>query len=120
MALNLSIPQVSFKKSDFDDPALTMFNQQMQNITNLLNLLAGSPGGTTTITSHLDLTGNKIQNIADPSAPQDAVSKAYADANYGPAQIRQQLSVLGNTVLQSVRRLNDTVQREQLLLILTI
>jgi hypothetical protein len=107
----LAIPQVSFKKSDFDDPSLTLFNQAWQNVVQSLNVLLGA-GGTTTLTSHLSLSGNKIQNIANPTAPQDAVSLAYADANYGPAQIRQQLDILGKSVMQSVRRLNDVNQRE--------
>jgi hypothetical protein len=111
MPLQLAIPQVTFKKSDLDDPNLTLLNQTLQNITAALDSLIGS-GGTTTVKSHLNLSGNTIQNLGDPSNPGDAVSKAYADANYGPATIRQALEILGKNVLQSMRRLNDVNQRE--------
>ena len=111
MAQKLSISAPTFKKSDLDDPAESLLNQWVQNVTSTINNLLGT-GGTTTVTSKLDLTGNKISNIGTPTEPDDAVSKAYADANYGPAQIRQQLDILGKSVMQSMRRLNDVNQRE--------
>jgi hypothetical protein len=107
-----SIPQVTWNKSDFDDPKLGLFNLQWQNLVAAVDSLLGNTGKAT-IASHLDVSGNRIQNVGDPVASTDAVSKAYADANYGSAAVRPQLETLGKSVMQSVRRLNDTNQREQ-------
>jgi hypothetical protein len=109
MPLPFSIPQ--FKKSDLDDPSLTLLNQFFQSLGNTLNNLIGT-GGTTNVTSHLNLNGKQIRNIAPPSSPTDAISKSYADTHYGPQVMQQQLGILGTAILQSVRRLNDVNQRE--------
>ena len=107
------IPQITFKKSDFDDPSLGLFNLHWQNLVKAINDILGPAGGTTRLGSHLDISGNRVQNVGDPVNPHDAVSKSYADANYGAEALRPQLDVLGKAVLQSVRRLNDPNQQEQ-------
>jgi len=105
------VPQVTWKKADFEDPGLTLFNQQWQNLVQAINVLQGHTQKST-ILSTMDLSNKQIKNLGSPTDTNDAVSKAYADANYGPTAIRQQLEIMGKSVLQSVRRLNDVNQRE--------
>lgn len=105
------IPQVTWKKSDFEDPSLTLFNQQWQNLVQAINVLQGHTGKSTVL-SPMDLSNKQIKNLGSPTDTNDAVSKAYADANYGATAVRQQMEILGKSVLQSMRRLNDVNQRE--------
>ena len=51
---------------------------------NTLSPLIWFSGDVTMFTS-LSMAGNTINNVANPAAPQDAMTKAYADANYAAA-----------------------------------
>jgi hypothetical protein len=107
-----SVPQVTWNKSDFEDPKLGLFNLHWQNLVQAINLLSGRGTGPAVIASDLDVSTKRIKNVGNPVAATDAISKAYADANYGPAALRPQMEQLGKSVMQSVRRLNDNAQRE--------
>jgi hypothetical protein len=58
-------------------------------VASVLNIYNGSAwdgvilaSGTTTMTANLGMGGNQINNLADPTELQDAVTVAYADATY--------------------------------------
>lgn len=106
------LQQVTFKKSDFDDDSLTLFNQQFTNIVNMLNTLYGVQGNIP-VNSHLDLKGNRILNVGNAIDPTDAVSQSFGNSQYGAAALKPLFESLGKQVFQSYRRVNDKTQREQ-------
>lgn len=106
------LPPVTFDKKSFAEPSgIADFNQQWSYIIGAVNGLLGYTGPSK-FKNSLDVTGNRVQNVADPIHSGDAVSKSYADANYGSKAIQPNIEILGKQILQSTRRLNDPTQRE--------
>ena len=103
--------QIVYKKSDLEDPSLTLFNQDLTNIKKALNSVMGF-SGPIRLSNHIDLQGNRITNLGAAESETDAVSQLFGNDNYGPDAIQPQLDALGKKVLQSARRINDTTQRE--------
>lgn len=106
------VPQVTWKPEDFAEPSLTLFNLQWQNLVQAVNGLQGHAGGPAVVASNLSLSNKNLKDVAPPIDQNDAISKAYADAHYGAAALQPQIESLGKSVVQSMRRLNDTGQRE--------
>lgn len=50
------------------------------------------------VESPLDMTGSKITNLADPTAPQDAATKAYVDATAGGGDVEGPASSADNAI----------------------
>ena len=100
-----------FKKEDLQGDDLGFFNQFIANLVNQINAQAGH-AGPIQLANHLDLSNNRIMNVAPPVNPTDAVSQAIADAQFGATALQPHLEALGKKVLQTARRINDKVQRE--------
>lgn len=111
MGLNLPIQAPQFTKADLEDPALPLLNQFLLQVSNRLNSLAGH-AGPIQFANSIDMNGNPILNAGVPSDPNGVVTVEFALKNYGPAAITPQLEATGNKILQTTRRLNDTIQRE--------
>jgi len=101
-----------FKKSDFEDDHLTLFNQWTSQVAQFLNTLMGH-AGPIPLQSDINLSGKRIVNVGPPLTPNDVVNLAYANTNLGPVAIRPHIEALGKSILTSYRRLNDQVQSEQ-------
>lgn len=90
----------------------TQFMLHYQQMIDAVNSVLGYHG-TTTLRSDLNLNGNKITGVGTASADSDVVTLGTANSNYSAEALRPQLEANGSTPLQSVRRLNDSTQREQ-------
>lgn len=89
-------------------PQLNQFLQQMADAVNT-NMGYNGP---IQVTSPIDLMGNTIKNVGTPVDESDVVTQAFAQSNYSAEALRPQLEANGSTPLQSVRRINDSTQRE--------
>ena len=98
-------------KADLEQENLSVLNQLLTAIANKINVQAGHTGDIP-LAGNLDLQGQTIKNVAPPVGPGDVVTKLVADNTYGAAAIAPQLETGGKYALKSVRRLNDTTQRE--------
>lgn len=108
----MAIGFTELQKKDFDDPNLSAFNELARQIVDEVNRLAGVYGPIK-LANHLDLSGNRVTNVGAPAASGDAVPKSSADKSYGPAAVQGTMEAVGNNILQTARRLNDSQQREQ-------
>lgn len=111
MGLTLPVQAPIFKKSDFEDEGLTLFNQTMTAFAQAINSALGH-AGPVVLRSGLDLNGNAITNTGAPRTPSDVVTLEYAQQNYGAGAIQPQLEATSATPLQTYRQLNSKVQRE--------
>jgi hypothetical protein len=109
MGIPLSAP--IFKKEDLQGENLDFFNQWMTTIAQAINAQQGT-AGPVKLQGHLDLQGNRIMNVGKPVDDTDAVSQAVATTQFGAAALQPQIEALGKHVLQTARRLNDRIQRE--------
>ena len=100
------IPRRNFPNLD------AAFNQHYSQVVDSVNVLLGYYGEIN-LKNHLNLGGNKITNVGAPTSSKDAVTVEHADKNYSAPAIRQQLEANGSYPMQSVRRMNDSTQREQ-------
>ena len=91
------------------DPELQGWISQ---VTDAVNSLAGH-NGSIPLADHLDLGGKKIMNVGAPQSPTDALSSGIAESKYSVQALAPQLESNTKTGLKSVRRVNDTNQREQ-------
>lgn len=91
------------------DPHLA---QHYQQLTDTVNSLLGY-NGEIPLQGHLNLNGNRIMNVGAPQESSDAISQTVANNAYSAAALRPQLEANGSNPLQSVRRINDSTQREQ-------
>ena len=106
------LQQVTFKKSDFDDDSLTLFNQQMTNVVQQLNNLLGV-NGMTKFANGIDLGGTRLTGLGAAVTDSDAISQSFGNSQYGAAALKPLFEALGKQVFQSYRRLNDKTQREK-------
>lgn len=86
--------------------------QHLNLLVDAVNSLAGH-NGVIELNNHLSLKGNTIQNVGPAVNDNDVVSQAFANNKYSAEALRPQLEANGSTPLQSVRRINDSTQREQ-------
>ena len=106
------LQQATFDKRSFsEEPGLADFNQQWSFVIQALNQLLGNQGPTP-LANHLNMTGHRVTGVADPQDPGDAVTLGYAQNNFGPSAVQPSLEILGQQIMQSMRRLNDPTQRE--------
>ena len=70
-------------------------------LTDAVNSLLGY-NGPAVVGNDLDVQGNNVQNVADPSAPTDAVNLQTADSKYSPAVTGPQFDVGGSNALKGV------------------
>lgn len=73
-----------------------------------INALQGREFDLSLLRANLDGGAHRLTNVGDPAAAQDAVTKAYADAHYGPQVIRQALQVGGAAPLSITNLLGST------------
>ena len=106
------LQQLVLKKSDLDDPSLSLLNQILTNQNQLINYLLGH-AGEITLNNHLNLAGKRITNVGAAISPTDVVNHAFANANYGAPAIKPLMESLGKNGMQSYRRLSDQNQREK-------
>lgn len=78
------------KKDDWED-----LNRSLRFVCNRLDALEGRRGNVP-MGSNIDLNSQRVINAADPTEDTDYVTKKYADANYGPSQVWNQLIVTGD------------------------
>ena len=105
----LQLPQ--FTKADYEEEGMPNVAQFHAALVNKVNLLAGHAGDVP-LAGSLDLQGQTIKNVKPGTGPGEVVTKGQADENYGAAAIAPQLESSGKYPLKTVRRLNDTTQRE--------
>lgn len=66
--------------SKIQDPHTRRLLKLILDQTGSLNNQAQSIGAVTQpLTQHMDANGNKVENLQDPTAKQDAATKAYVD-----------------------------------------
>lgn len=87
---------------------LTHYSQLIDTV----NSLAGF-NGPIVLNDHVDLKGNRIQNLGTPVDQTDAIAHAFAEENYSAHALRPKFESTGTNPLKSVRRINDQNQREQ-------
>lgn len=111
---NSPIPLILITADDIrGDPNsfAALLNNEFQNIIQKLNGLTGA-AGTIDLNSHLNLQGNSIRNVADPSGPNDVVTKSVADNTYSAPVLAPQLEATGTSPLSTYRQLGNPNQRE--------
>jgi hypothetical protein len=107
----LPIQSPVFTKADLEDDSLPLLNQFLNDVSQKLNALSGH-SGPIILHNSLNMNGNPIQNAGVPKGPNDVVNIEYALKNYGASAVAPQLEATGKQILQTTRRLNDQVQRE--------
>ena len=107
MPLPNELPKLNFEGVD------PVFQQWLNQLTDTVNTHSGY-NGPTQFASHLDLSGNRIQNVGAPVDATDAVSSGVATSKYGAAAIKPQLESGGSQSLVSYRQMNNGTQREQI------
>jgi len=88
-----------------------VLNQYLQQISDTVNSLTGY-NGTITLNNHLDLSGNRIQNVGEAVSGSDVITQTVANNAYSASALRPQLEGNGSNPLQTVRRLNNNHQQE--------
>ena len=114
MSTNIAnpFPNPILKKSDLDDDNLTLLNQILANFSKGLNDATGI-NGPIKLANHIDLGGNRIQNVGAPESPTDAIPNSYANDTYGAKALAPAFNALGKQVMQTYRQLSNPNQREQ-------
>ena len=79
----------------------TDHTQFLSQLIDTVNSLSGY-NGTAFIHNSLNVQGNPVQNVADPSAPTDALNLQTADASYSPAVTKGQFDVGGKHALKGL------------------
>jgi hypothetical protein len=113
MATNVAnpFPNPILKKSDLDDDNLTLLNQILANFSKGLNDISGI-NGPISLANHINLNGNRIQNVGAPVSPTDAIPNSYANDTYGAKALAPAFNALGKQVMQTYRQLSNPNQRE--------
>lgn len=101
-----------FKLEDFQtEEGVANINQLLTQMAKNQNILNGS-AGPVAFPSGADLKGQLIRNVGGVGPDHDAVSKAFAQQHYSAEAISRQLEAGQEHSLKSVRRINDSAQRE--------
>lgn len=91
------------------DPGWALHYSQL---TQAVNALLGY-SGPVPIQNHINLNGNRIQNLGPAVEATDALTSGAAESSYSAAALAPQLESTGSQPLKTVRRVNDPNQREQ-------
>lgn len=86
-------PPVYAHLAQIRDPAI---RGAVQAAFSLLNDLLGRGTTIPTLNNGLMAGGQRVQLVGDPTADQDAVTKKYAEAHFGPDAIRRALGLGGS------------------------
>ncbi len=70
-------------------------------VVDAVNTLLGY-NGPAVIGNSLDVQGNPVQNVANPTEPTDALNLQTADANYAPSVQSQALDVNGSSPIKGL------------------
>ena len=81
----------------WDDHSATHYSK----LTDAVNSLLGY-NGQVNVVNDLSVNGNKVQNVAAPVAPTDALNLGTAEAKYAPSVTGPQLDVGGSNSLKGV------------------
>ncbi len=100
------IPRLAFPE------ASPRMQQHLNLLVDTVNSLAGH-NGTIQLNNHLSLAGNTIQNVGAAQNDDDVVTQAFAQSNYSASALRPQLEANGSNPMVTMRRINDSTQREQ-------
>jgi hypothetical protein len=103
------LPKPLFGKEDGVSNAVQAYLSQ---VADTVNTLTGY-NGPIALANHLSLGGNRLMDVGAPTAATDAISSLIAEKKYSVAALGPQLEAKSKTGLKSMRRLNDTSQREQ-------
>ena len=68
--------------------------------------------GPVTLASHLDLNGNKITNVASPTAESDVLTSAAAEVAYSATALQPKLQAGGSHAMVGYRQIGSGSQRE--------
>lgn len=98
-----------FSEEDGVSSALQAFLSQL---TDTVNAHSGY-NGEIQLANHLNLDGNRVMNVGSPASPADAISSGVAEGKYSVKVLAPQLESNQPNGLKSMRRVNDTNQREQ-------
>ena len=60
---------------------------QMSNLQDAVNILGGH-SGEVELSNHLNLSGNKITNVAPPTAESDVLTSGVAETKYSAAALK--------------------------------
>jgi hypothetical protein len=84
---------------------------QMSNLQDAVNILGGH-SGEVELSNHLNLSGNKITNVAPPTAESDVLTSGVAETKYSAAALKPQISPSGSQPMLGYRIINSGSQRE--------
>lgn len=104
------LQQITLTADDLKDPGL--LNNQLQNLTQMVNYILGHGGEPPYLKSGANFGGAPAKNIGPPVDPTDAISHYFADNNFGATALRPMFEALGNRTFQTFRQLNSRQQRE--------
>lgn len=85
----------------------------MSQVVDTINGLAGHQGPIE-LANHLDLGGNRIQNLGTPVDAADALSSGHASGLYSASVLGPKLESGNSAPLKTYRAINNPNQREQL------
>lgn len=106
MPLPNKLPKLNF---DGVDP---VFQQWLNQLTDAVNTHSGY-NGVIQLADHLDLNGNRIQNLGEPVSESDAIAIGVAQKKYSAAALKPQLEAGSAQPLSTYRQVNNPAQREQ-------
>lgn len=102
-----------FSLQDFQtESGVANLNTFFTQLTKTVNASIGA-AGTVVQPSGIDVQGATISNVGGIGPQHEVVSKAYAERNYSAAAIGPQLEGNGKYALRTVRRVNDSNQKEK-------
>ncbi|HXN71557.1 MAG TPA: hypothetical protein VN861_03275 [Candidatus Acidoferrales bacterium] len=110
------LQHITLTPDDLADPDqfIGLLNSIHLNQNQMINSILGHAGAPPVLKAGANFGGNPVSNVGDPVADGDVITKAFANNNYGASVVAQAIQALGSSapVMQSYRRLNDRVQRE--------
>ena len=87
------------------------FQTWLNQLADVVNAHSGY-SGPVQLANHLDLSGNRLMNVAAPQAPTDALTSAAAESRYSASTLKSQLQPGGTQSMPGYRMLGSSTQRE--------
>ena len=87
-------------------------NQFLSQLVDAVNSHSGY-NGPVTLANHLDLSGNRVMNVAAPTADSDVLTSGAAKSSYSAPVLKEQLKPGSANAMAGYRILNHNGQREQ-------